>query len=1171
MINKTEIRERFIIVLFIAIAMMGMVFVGAADEDYEDVEIVEYDTDNETHEEVPFNYNLEVTGEGIEDDEEYVLESIDENTVIKTDEAEDGTITLDPEDITDEVDDVRGDYQYADPIHAEITADDQDTDGESVEVESADANVDYRVAVVNESEDEIIGMSGEFEKDYSVKDLHIDLVETVEEDDNLRVYVVDGETELPIESQNDDEIIYEEIEVTGTDEEMEDETDVEESELVRFTAPFEIVDSEFETDQRIIPDAEGEEITDVYVGQELVFADEEFDTDDSVHVEYIAEEDETETITELPIEESETVHDGEVIVDTSYEDHNFDELVGDFKMTHDGETLVEWTTTEHEITTEQDTEFINLNHPDTAAEVDVTSDRLGFDLEIHDEDKEPEEILAILEQDEFDEDRISVRDDHVRISDFTAESNEETVPFEFEDTESHDYELEFNAADSEATSTAEIDVEFSAQGDATLDRSIYTQNNGDLVEFDLELTATDETTFKFNDDGFDVEFTVVDEENDGSVTVIFDSYEVKDADVIGDVFETDSDSTEIAESDEELPETSGNLEEDAYTIEIFTDDDITDMSTLNIVERSSDEIRTNVLPKETNVEDAEDIDDAGTETDKVAEEDMLALEFEASGLDSILEDEPHPASFIDFSERDYDSIEEIDENNPELDLSDVEEIDELNIEVIDEEPGRNVPNKSLPLEHAEDEIILDEEQDRFFIVINTDTAPIDDTLGKHSVTMDLTEDFNLNEADEDDNEIDLETEFEIVERTVYPQLDTTTVDEPTRDTRFEIPAEDEFELESETEIAPGTELSVRLLSEGEVPVFMKEDLEVDEDGIISDEYDFSELETDRDVDIEYYPVDDADPAVITEPVEPPEITSLDASTTSPSTGESISFESTVENAEDVEYDWDFGDDESSSQEEPSHEYEDEGTYTAELTVTNEDGESDTAEVEIQATEETEEPEIVDTIAPSEVYVDEEVNMGIFATDPSGDNSEISYEWDLGDDTTEQGTSVTHTYTETGTYTVGVTVTDEDGETAEEVISIDVVGDEDEDENDDEKHELTVEALDSEDEEAVENADVTIVYEDETVDEIETDENGQATIELEDGEYEIAIEGEEYEPATGTIEIDGEDDTVEMNLVEEEDDDGDDEDDDPDQPGFGLLIAAGAVLAIGSIFYYRREN
>ncbi|RQG93629.1 PKD domain-containing protein [Natrarchaeobius chitinivorans] len=69
-----------------------------------------------------------------------------------------------------------------------------------------------------------------------------------------------------------------------------------------------------------------------------------------------------------------------------------------------------------------------------------------------------------------------------------------------------------------------------------------------------------------------------------------------------------------------------------------------------------------------------------------------------------------------------------------------------------------------------------------------------------------------------------------------------------------------------------------------------------------------------------------------------------------------------------------------------------------------------------------------------IEVGEEVEL-----DGSGSEGDIeSYEWDLGDGTEASGDVVTHTYEETGEYTVELTVTDADGETDTASVVLDVL-------------------------------------------------------------------------------------------------------------------------------------
>ncbi len=121
------------------------------------------------------------------------------------------------------------------------------------------------------------------------------------------------------------------------------------------------------------------------------------------------------------------------------------------------------------------------------------------------------------------------------------------------------------------------------------------------------------------------------------------------------------------------------------------------------------------------------------------------------------------------------------------------------------------------------------------------------------------------------------------------------------------------------------------------------------------------------------------------------------------------------------WNWDFGDGSSSTEQNPVHQYTDEGVYNVCLTIanTNEGCES--------------------TIC-QEVYAfsgDSVGCAGLFSSmlDPNDpytvlfqainfSNCEMVYSWDFGDNTTGQGQQVSHTYAQSGIYTVVLTATSE---------------------------------------------------------------------------------------------------------------------------------------------------
>lgn len=121
--------------------------------------------------------------------------------------------------------------------------------------------------------------------------------------------------------------------------------------------------------------------------------------------------------------------------------------------------------------------------------------------------------------------------------------------------------------------------------------------------------------------------------------------------------------------------------------------------------------------------------------------------------------------------------------------------------------------------------------------------------------------------------------------------------------------------------------------------------------------------------------------------------------------------------------WDFGDSTTASGTlTPTHVYGDNGNYTVSLRVTDDDGDWDTDTLTV--TVNNVEP-IADAGGPYNCIIGEEIAFTGNATDPGVDDA-LTYSWDFGDESTATGQNVSHTYTEIGTYTVTLTVTDDDG-------------------------------------------------------------------------------------------------------------------------------------------------
>ncbi|MBV1907855.1 MAG: PKD domain-containing protein [Kangiellaceae bacterium] len=130
--------------------------------------------------------------------------------------------------------------------------------------------------------------------------------------------------------------------------------------------------------------------------------------------------------------------------------------------------------------------------------------------------------------------------------------------------------------------------------------------------------------------------------------------------------------------------------------------------------------------------------------------------------------------------------------------------------------------------------------------------------------------------------------------------------------------------------------------------------------------------------------------------------------------------------------WDFGDGNSSTEQNPQHTYAADGSYTVTLTVTdNEDATDDDVQTVIIN---------ANNVAPSSNFTFLTSDLQVTFTDSSSDSdgTVASWSWDFGDGNTSSDQNPVHDYTAGGTYTVALTVTDDLGSTDVSTQSISVV-------------------------------------------------------------------------------------------------------------------------------------
>jgi len=162
------------------------------------------------------------------------------------------------------------------------------------------------------------------------------------------------------------------------------------------------------------------------------------------------------------------------------------------------------------------------------------------------------------------------------------------------------------------------------------------------------------------------------------------------------------------------------------------------------------------------------------------------------------------------------------------------------------------------------------------------------------------------------------------------------------------------------------------------------------------------------------------------------VTTLSSGVVAPTAGFSFNTSGLTANFTDTSTDsdgtiaswsWNFGDGATSTTQNPSHTYSASGVYTVQLTVTDNDGASDNLNRNVT---------VVDTRqAPIARFTSRVSGLTVNFTDTStdSDGTIVSRSWNFGDGGVSTLANPRHTYASGGTYSVRLTVTDNDGKSS----------------------------------------------------------------------------------------------------------------------------------------------
>ncbi|MTB88002.1 PKD domain-containing protein [Aeromicrobium senzhongii] len=148
------------------------------------------------------------------------------------------------------------------------------------------------------------------------------------------------------------------------------------------------------------------------------------------------------------------------------------------------------------------------------------------------------------------------------------------------------------------------------------------------------------------------------------------------------------------------------------------------------------------------------------------------------------------------------------------------------------------------------------------------------------------------------------------------------------------------------------------------------------------------------------------------------------STTTPGS-KTVAFTSEARDSDGsiVSHLWEFGDGNTSTEQNPVHDFVGFGSHEVKLTVTDDEGASSSVTRTVSLEAPNQPPTAAFSVTTNGLRVT--VNAA-GSSDPDG--TITSYEWDFDEGPGGSGSSATHTYGAAGTYTIALTVTDDDGGT-----------------------------------------------------------------------------------------------------------------------------------------------
>ncbi|SFS08887.1 PGF-CTERM protein/surface glycoprotein, partial [Halomicrobium zhouii] len=489
-----------------------------------------------------------------------------------------------------------------------------------------------------------------------------------------------------------------------------------------------------------------------------------------------------------------------------------------------------------------------------------------------------------------------------------------------------EYTFDFEANDTEASSSASINVSDAAEGDIQFANDVPQDQVGDVADITLEMDNTQEGTLTIGsaDQNYWIVATVEDGDEDGEVTVQFNSY-------TAGAYDGDTPVLSVEDSDDDVTvQREGgdfNVDEPNYDILDATEYDMNvstginydgdeahadakgsnyhdpaDVGALSLQDRSTDNVTVMTAPEAFSEWSDADAINAGmgsnvTQANEIAQQDYVVVQIEASGLEGYYESLDNKDNFLNTG-------------------------DATSLVIEEANPGANAGAETLAWANANEgyNIVADGNNNTYYVAVDTgsedkgddDFSFEEDTeysaefsvLGSEGDLADTYGDDDTNplNVDEDDNDEAVSGNFDVVAGESSFDLN--------EDDLVLVEAADNQTVSGTTNWAPGSELTLSIESDDSTSPFLtRPDAEVQPDGTFEANADFSDLSegTNLTVTLGHLSEDfDEDGQVVaqvseeTETATPTETT--ETATEEPTESTEEATEETTEESEDTETD-----------------------------------------------------------------------------------------------------------------------------------------------------------------------------------------------------------------------------------------------------------------------------